>query len=134
VSACKYALRDGFSDTDVTGPTLMSSVRLEGTQARRAIAAVAAAPLGSSPNRPGDCMPQASYGDEAVVLRIASDQGRSEIYLRYSGCDHNGFDDGVNLRALTRDAAAPFVGGANIITFGFSGGHQKAAILCPTSG
>lgn len=134
VSACKYTLRDGFSDTDLTGPTLMSSLRLEGADARRAIAAVAAAPVGGGPNRPGECMRAVSYGDEAVVLRIMSDQGQWQIYLRYSGCDHNGLDDGVNVRALTRDAVAPFLTGANTITNGFSGGDQKAAILYPATG
>jgi hypothetical protein len=47
------------------------------------------------------------------VLRVRSAAGDTEIMLRYSGCDHNGFDDGVTVRTLTPAAIARFMTGSN---------------------
>jgi hypothetical protein len=134
VSACKYSLQDGLDDKPLTGPTLLSSLRLEGEAAARAVAAIAAAPPGGGPDRPDQCLPEVSYGSEAIVLTVTSELGTSVIYLRYSGCDHNGFDDGINRRALTKQAVAPFITGPNIITTGFSGSGNKVDILMPGTG
>ncbi len=134
VSACKYSLQDGLSGRRLTGPTLVSSLRLQGEAAVQAVAEIAATPLGGGPDNPDQCLPEVSYGDEAIVLTAASDQGTSVIYLRYSGCDHNGFDDGINRRALAKEAVAPFITGPNVITMGFSGSANKVDILMPDTG
>jgi hypothetical protein len=134
VSACKYSLQDRLGDDRLTGPTLLSSLRLEGAAAVQAIAVTATAPLGGGPDNPAQCLPEVSYGDEAIVLTVTSDQGTSVIYLRYSGCDHNGFDDGINRRALTKEAVAPFIAGPNRITSGFSASGNKVDILAPGTG
>jgi hypothetical protein len=61
-------------------------------------------------------MPSYAYGDEAVLLRIDSARGETEVVLRYSGCDHHGFDDGATVRTLTAAAVAPFLVGPNAVT------------------
>lgn len=103
VSVCKYTRSN----------LLRSFLVLTGASASRAVAAIVKSPIGGGPDNPNDCLPQVAYGEEAIVLRIQSDQGVSEVVLRYSGCDHHGFDDGSRVRTLTRQAVAPFVAGPN---------------------
>lgn len=129
LSACKYELPNGFAGTVPTGPTLTSSLALGRAQAQEVVAAIAGTPVGGGPDDPDSCLPKVSYGDEAIVLRVTSEQGLSRIFMRYSSCDHNGFDDGVAVRALSEKAAHPLVGGANFVS-GSSGGG-KLAILHP---
>ena len=64
------------------------------------------------------------------MLRVTSPQGESTVHVRYSGCDHNGFDDGVTVRALTREAVQPLLAGPNRL-FSFSGRDEKRRILQP---
>jgi hypothetical protein len=130
VSACKYALAQDYQHTP---PALISSLRLEGQIAQDAIAAVAHSPAGGGPDAPDTCITEVSYGDELVVLRVTSAQGESKIYLRYSGCDHNGFDDGVTVRALTAAAVRPFVADANQVQSA-SGPTSKYRMLRPDHG
>jgi DNA-directed RNA polymerase specialized sigma24 family protein len=40
------------------------------------------------------------------------------LHLRYQGCDHNGFDDGTGVYALTADAIRPLLRDSNAITTG----------------
>ncbi len=126
VTACKYGLAvpDGGAPT---GSALLSSVGLQGPDAAAAVAEIAAAPVGGGPDSPESCMPEYAYGDDLIVLRISSDAGESQVHLRYSSCDHNGFDDGVHVRELTREAVAPFIAEANTL-FSFSG-RGKRGIL-----
>jgi len=126
VAACKYGL--GRSET--SGPSLLSSVRLEGQAAADAVAAITRAPTGGGPDAPSTCLPSFSYGDDAIVLRISSNDDEHEVYLRYSGCNHNGFDDGSAERTLTAEAVASFITGSNAVLV-FSGGGGKDEILHP---
>lgn len=126
VAACRYSISDPGGDTN-SGAALLSSVGLEGSEAADAVAAIADAPVGGGPNSPETCMPEYAYGDDLIVLRISSDAGESQVHLRYSSCDHNGFDDGVRVRDLTREAVAPFITDANTL-FSFSG-RGKRGIL-----
>ncbi|GGN59273.1 hypothetical protein GCM10010112_14020 [Actinoplanes lobatus] len=108
VSACKYMLG---------APAMLeSSLRLDGAAAARAVEVIAAAPAGGGPDHADQCLPEVSYGDDTIVLRVGSAAGVSEIVVRYSGCDHRGFDDGVTVRSLTPPALAPFAGGPNAMT------------------
>ena len=66
-------------------------------------------PRGSGPNRPWRCVAEYQYGDEVIVLRVQHARGESQIYLRYSGCNHHGFDDGTTVQRLTVASAAPFL-------------------------
>ncbi|WP_433220180.1 hypothetical protein ACQP00_17260 [Dactylosporangium sp. CS-047395] len=126
VSACKYLLARDFLHDPLR---LLAALRLDGSAAAEAIREVGRAPIGGGPDSPGDCTAEYSYGDDAIVLRVRSAAGVSEIVLRYSGCDHNGFDDGVHVRALTAAAVAPFIAGPNAV-FSFSGA-AKRPILRP---
>ena len=129
VSACKFHLGE---DSSATNPRLISSLRLDGSAAEQAIREIAQAPLGGGPDHPGRCLPSVSYGQDVIVLFVRSAGGRSQVVLRYSGCDHNGFDDGIAVRALTAKAVAPFIARSNT-TFAFDGGPEKVAILWPSA-
>ncbi|MDX6278452.1 MAG: hypothetical protein QOJ72_2580 [Nocardioidaceae bacterium] len=102
LSVCRYG---GF---------LVSSLRYGGPRAARIVRQIAAAPKGGGPNTPETCTEK--YGDEVIVLRITSATGRSQIYARYSGCDHNGFDDGITVRTLTRAPMQALIAGPNAPT------------------
>lgn len=112
VTACRYELPVVERDPS----ELISSLRLSGDNAVQAVSAVAALPIGSGPDDPRDCSGQASYGEEIVVLHIISRAGESSVYMRFSGCADNGFDDGVSVRALTIGTAPLFLAGPNIPT------------------
>ncbi|MDI6098978.1 hypothetical protein QLQ12_10235 [Actinoplanes sp. NEAU-A12] len=128
VAACRFPIDDAGEGGQ---PRLISSLRLDGAAASRAIQAVARAPLGGGPDRPAECLPEASYGSELIVLLVTSAAGRSEVVVRYSGCDHNAFDDGVTVRSLTAEAIAPFITGPNTV-LEFSG-SDKMPIIQPSA-
>ncbi|GIF47243.1 hypothetical protein DFJ67_7133 [Asanoa ferruginea] len=125
VSACKYQV----ADPDRPEPRLLSALRLDDSTAERAIREIAKAPLGGGPNNPEECAQSVAYGDEGIVLLVRSAVGLTEIVLRYSGCDHNGFDDGVSVRSLTATSVAPFIAGPNAVLSSF--GSAKLPILRP---
>jgi hypothetical protein len=123
VSACLYDLDEGERGHE--GPSLNSSVRLEGPAAAKALAAVARAPAAGGQDRPKTCLYK--YGSEMVVLLIESAAGPSRVHVRFSGCDHNAVDDGVSPRRLT-PALRPFFSGPNQPD-GISGGSGKAEAI-----
>ena len=106
VSACKYSLPQP-NDPRADRGALISSLRLQGEAAAVAMERVAAAATGGGPDEPSSCMGEYSHGDDAIVLLVTSGQGESEVYLRYSGCDHNGFDDGTTVRRSARSPPRP---------------------------
>ncbi|MCW2830274.1 MAG: hypothetical protein JWP31_966 [Aeromicrobium sp.] len=114
VSACRYELaRRGAGD--IGDPTLTSSITITDHRAVRLVRQIADAPRGGGPDSPQNCRPEDSYGTEIIVLRITSASRVSSVHVRYSGCDHHGFDDGVHLRALQREPLATVTGGANAV-------------------
>jgi len=129
VSACKFPLGE---DPSVTHPGLISSLRLDGSAAEQAIREIAKAPPGGGPDNPDQCLPSYTYGEDVIVLFVRSAAGRSEVVLRYSGCGHNGFDDGIAVRSLTPKAVAPFIAGPNKVNV-LTGGPDKEAILWPSA-
>jgi hypothetical protein len=122
VAACKYVLDHDAYGSD---PRLQGSLRLEGAKAARAVARIAAAAKGGGPNSPENCTVDSSYGDELIVLRVSSDKGESQVYLRYSSCDHNGFDDGRSVRRLDAKSVAPFIAGPNAVYGGVDAAAAK---------
>ena len=90
-------------------PRLIASALLSGDEARAAVSGIRNTPTGSGPNRPWNCIAEAQYGDEIIVLRISRAHGDSQVYLRYAGCNHHGFDDGTTVHRLTVASAAPFL-------------------------
>lgn len=129
VSACKFSIAGAGDSME---PRLVSSLRLDGTAADQAIRAIARTPPGGGPDHPEQCLPEASYGSDLIVLLVTSPAGRSEIVVRYSGCDHNAFDDGAVTRPLTAEALAPFIAGPNTV-LEFSG-SDKISIIRPSAG
>ena len=113
LAACRYRVGERAG--------LLSSLHLPGSAAVRGLAA---APRGGGPDE-RSCMPEFSYGDEVLVLRL---DDRAEVVVRYSGCDHNGIDDGVAVRALTEASVAPLLAGPNR-PWSFTGSAAKMAIL-----
>lgn len=111
VSVCRYELVT--EDRPQGRGLLESSLRYVGKPAARIIAGIAAAPEGGGPNSPKTCI--ASYGDEIIVLRVRSSIGKSQIYVRYSACVHNGFDDGTTVRTLTRAPMQALIMGPNAL-------------------
>jgi len=130
LAACRYAVGDPAARVPGDREPLVSSLRLTGAAARDVVAAIAAAPPGGGPDNPGDCTPDYSYGDDLIVLRVTSAEGESTVQVRYSGCDHNGFDDGVTVRRLTRAAVQPLLAGPNRLS-SYSGRDEKRRILQP---
>lgn len=130
VAVCRYAVADPAARVPGDREPLVSSLRLTGAAAQDVVAAIAAAPPGGGPDNPDDCLPDYSYGDDVMVLHVTSDEGETTVHVRYSGCDHNGFDDGVTLRRLTREAVQPLLAGPNRL-FSFSGRDEKQEILQP---
>jgi hypothetical protein len=114
VSVCRYELAGG--GVELHHATLFSSLKLAEPAAGNAIAAILAAPVGGGPNRtdPRKCDLDRGYGFEAYVVRIAREgQDPAEIVVHYSGCTHNGFDDGRRVRTLTAEGLAPLIAEPN---------------------
>jgi hypothetical protein len=107
LSACRYGLG--------SPGLLISSLRLDGDAARQALQGILRAPRGGGPDRPQDCLPEVAWGDEAIVLRVNSAAGLTEITVRYASCVGHGFDDGGTVRGLTLAAIAPFTSRANTV-------------------
>lgn len=107
ISVCRY-LRD---DTKSTSKPLISSSHIAGAEARRIVAEMLAAPEGSGPNSPGNCVSDYDYGEEMLVLTVRGAKGQQEVVLRYHGCIGHGTDDGVTKRRLTKESARPLLDG-----------------------
>jgi hypothetical protein len=110
VAACRYELRR-------PGPALISSLRITGDDARRAMEAASNGKAGGGPDASA-CRTSTTndYGHEVVVLRPEPGDRLREVVLRYAGCGHHGFDHGGRVTALTRDGLAPFLTGPNART------------------
>lgn len=101
ITVCQYAL-----GAPPRRPGLMASRRLDGGKADAVLTAIKAAPVGGGPDEPQNCGSDDS-GESAVVLRLEQATAMSEMYVYYSTCRGNGFDDGTNLRELTTAACRP---------------------------
>jgi hypothetical protein len=102
VSICRYALDDSG------GHPLIASVRRGQDEAAELLNEIRAASIGEGPGDSG-LLPN-SLGSEVTVLRFDTAEGLREIYLRYAGTDHNGFDNGTEVRRLTRESVAFMTG------------------------
>lgn len=112
VSVCKYAV--AHTGDRLSGAWLLSSSQVRGSEAANLVRQIAAAPVNGGPNNAKQCSDK--YGDEIMVLRVTSSTGESKIYARYSGCDHNGFDDGTTVRTLTRAPMQTLITGPNAVS------------------
>jgi hypothetical protein len=130
VSVCSY------TSEQIPGedrPPLLASNRLIGTDAKKVVDAILAAPEGSGPNgewedpvatqapasvevcrkfRSMDAPSEPDYPDygyERLLLIVHGSQRDQEVVLRFSGCNHHGTDDGKVERQLTADVAGPLL-------------------------
>lgn len=108
ISICRYWLAG--EDTTIDHP-LLSSARYDGERAAALVAAILASPTGTGPNTPTTCSDK--YGSEIVTLTVRGSKASQEVVLRYSGCDHNGFDDGTTRWKLTKENFRPAVAEPN---------------------
>jgi hypothetical protein len=109
VSICRY-------QTDPTGGhPLIASVREDAADASAVLDAIRAAPAGEGPDDPTGAPDY--LGSDVTVLRFHAADGIREIYLRYAGTKHNGFDNGTDVRRLTR-AAVAFMTGPLVVNGG----------------
>ncbi|MGH3880736.1 MAG: hypothetical protein ACRDSK_27240 [Actinophytocola sp.] len=106
ITLCRYALEP----TGRPSPLLATS-RLVGEQARTVVRSILAAPPGGGPDRPEDCLPEVALGYEVLLLLVRDGEHTQEVFVRYSGCDGHGIDDGRVLRRLTADSLAPLLSG-----------------------
>lgn len=91
-------------------PGLLAVRRLDGAPAQTLLEAIKQAPVGGGPDDPANCA-EDDFGDRVLALHLESpDAGRSQVYVGYASCRGNGFDDGVAVRELTRDACLPLWG------------------------
>ncbi|HEX4224767.1 MAG TPA: hypothetical protein VHZ97_20535 [Pseudonocardiaceae bacterium] len=96
--------------SDATNP-MLSRTTITGDPAAELVRAILAAPEGTGPNSPGDCAQSVMFGNQAIVLRVRGTEGTQEVFVRYSGCDGHGFDDGQVRRRLTAEALRPVLAG-----------------------
>jgi hypothetical protein len=99
ITVCHYALTPSV-------PGLIGSYTMTGLDAEAELRALQAAPPGGGPDRPNDCAPD-DPGDAALELRLASGADHDTMYVFYSSCHDNGFDDSTTLRELTLGACTP---------------------------
>jgi hypothetical protein len=108
VAICRYGL--GGRSARLAGPVMSLSL-VTGDAAAELVREILAAPEGNGPNRPGECAASVMFGDQALVLRVRGNDGEQEVFVRYSGCDGHGFDDGHTRRLLTGAALRPLLAG-----------------------
>jgi hypothetical protein len=103
ITVCQYDL------SGAVPPGLVAQYELAGADADRELNAIQRAPLGGGPDRPENCVPD-DVGGSAIVLHLhtaATDSTVRTMYVYYSTCHGNGFDDGTALRELTANACMP---------------------------
>jgi hypothetical protein len=128
VSVCKYQLASFAAERPIR---LTASLHLDAAAATAAVQEITRAPAGGGPDDPRLCRADVDHGDEAIVLRVQSAAGHTQIRLRYAGCTDSGFDDGVTTRRLTAAAVAPFIAGPNQV-FSLNGPDAKVPMLMPS--
>jgi hypothetical protein len=111
-------------DLQPSGPGLLGVYRMDSQVATTELRALQAAPIGGGPDRPDDCYPD-DRGDAALELHLAIGGATQTMYVFYSSCHDNGFDDGTHLRELTTDACVPLVHEPVLLTSGSSASFER---------
>ncbi len=114
LSACKYAIRGSSASS------LVGSQRYAAAGATAILNQIRQTPAGSGPDDPGSTLPGHELGGELIVLRWTTPSGMREVFLRYSGSERNGFDNGREVRRLTSGAVS-FVTGPLMVLSGHAG-------------
>jgi hypothetical protein len=116
LSICRY-------DTTTAEWSLIASVSMDQAGANRVLGLIRSAPAGGGPD---DLHSPADLGHELTVLRFRTANGIGEVYVRYAGYRHNGFDNGTQMRRLTRESVS-FMTGPLVIY----GGPQVTISMLP---
>jgi hypothetical protein len=120
ITVCSY-------DLVPAGTGLLGVYTMEGVDADAELRALQAAPVGGGPDRPSDCYPD-DPGDAALQLRLTSGSDTHTVhtmYVFYSSCHDNGFDDGTALRELTKSACIPLAHEPVRLTSGSSASFER---------
>jgi hypothetical protein len=117
ITVCSYALTPDE-------PGLLGSFTMSGSAAARELQALQAAPVGGGPDQPQNCMAD-DPGDSALQLLLDTGDDVYAMYVYYSSCRGNGFDDGTTLRELTRAACVPLVHEPVVLTSGASASFER---------
>ncbi len=105
---------------------LVAARSVDGAAAQSLLEAIKQAPAGGGPDTPANCA-EDDFGDEVMVLRLAVPDAEShDVYVGYSTCRGNGFDDGTTVRKLTRDSCLPLWEEPVVLT----GGQFEVFQLC----
>jgi len=107
ITICRYAI----GPSSPAGHPVLSTSRVVGEPARAIVDAILAAPQGSGPDDPDSCAKDVAYGDDVLLVAVRGGAGTREVFVRYSGCDGHGTDDGHTRRALTADVVRPLLSG-----------------------
>lgn len=102
ISLCRYSLENDQQ---------LSSSQLFDEHARAVARAILAAPAGDGPNAPDSCLPEIAHGDEVLLLIVRDSTSTQEVFVRYSGCDGHGIDDGHTHHRLTTETLTPLLSG-----------------------
>ena len=108
VTVCRYAVG---TERPTNGNSLLSAGQLSEKDAPDVVRKILAAPAGTGPNEPQNCISEVAYGDEVLLLLVRDGERTQEVFVRYHGCDGHGFDDGQTHRHLTADSLAPLLAG-----------------------
>jgi hypothetical protein len=117
ITVCEY-------DVASSGPGLIGAYRMTGADADAELRALRSASVGGGPDRPQNCYPD-DPGENAFELRLASGADVHTMYVFYSSCVGNGFDDGTHLRELTVEACMPLVREPVALTGGSSASFER---------
>lgn len=119
ITVCQYGNLD-----DATAVGLVGRAILTGADADAVLAALQAAPAGGGPDRPENCMPD-DPGDTAIELHLDAGGEQHSMFVFYSTCHGNGFDDGTTLRELTKQGCQPLMRMPVRITSGSSASFER---------
>lgn len=103
ILVCQYTLGEL-----VDVPGLRAQYELVGAAADRELEALQAAPVGGGPDQPESCV-RGEFGESAIVLHLTHGEASDQMFVYYSSCRGNGFDDGTAIRALTKEACPPLI-------------------------
>jgi len=104
IVVCQYAM---LGHGEAAG--LAGTATIDGPAADAVLAAIQAAPVGGGPDRPHTCV-EDQPGDDAYELRLRTGDGQDHVmFVFYSTCRGNGFDDGTTKRMLTAAACQPLM-------------------------
>ena len=103
---------------------LVATTVIEGDDADAVLAAIQAAPAGGGPDKPSNCADDWP-GDDAYELHLRTGDETHVMFVFYSTCRGNGFDDGTTKRELTTEACRPLMQPPVVVWGGSSASFER---------